>query len=414
MPANHIDDNQWAMRIPESSVSEWHDLFDLCATATDNKTINIRYVESVLKAIQDIKPKLEPGLGLIYDLNAALYSLKLLIQPAQSSTTAYHANFMGYYNSTAIREMHESIEQILIQPLPLGPEQQEWTWVMQTLDFIRNEMLNEQQSHIFGNVYYQLWLTWIVPNIKDKSIFSRELELLEQAGKSTGSSAKQKTLMLSQCWMYYHLSDDRTALKLLGQAEENTKDYYIFILNILGLMLTEQDWSRLSEWLVAVGPLLACRYKDIMNSYAICWSKTVEQLPTCEDRMWSTLREMLPYSEYIYEQLMIEREQWRQWMDYQLSNRRDPLNFRATDLKPLEKNAPEVLLPFYHQAVERYVLEKNRDSYKRAVKLLKRLSKLYAKMKSTTRWEQFLDSFTSKHSRLRALQEELRKGKLIP
>ncbi|MNH35848.1 hypothetical protein D3C79_965770 [compost metagenome] len=72
------------------------------------------------------------------------------------------------------------------------------------------------------------------------------------------------------------------------------------------------------------------------------------------------------------------------------------------------------MLPFYHQAVERFVLEKNRHSYKAAVKLMKRLAKLYKKLKREERWEEFLEVFTSRNSRLRALQEELRKGKLIP
>lgn len=412
MRGNHIDDHEGA--IPEPSLSEWHEMFNLCANAVDDKTITVRYAENVLKAIRGVKPELKPGLGLIYDLNAALYCLKLLILPAKSSSASYHANFMGFYNSVAVKEMQDSIEQFLNNPLPLVPGQQEWAMVLQTLDFIRHEMLNAQQEPIFEGHYYQLWQAWIVPNAEDNTVFLRELELLEQAGKQPGPSVQKKALLLAQCRMYYHLADDRIALKLLNQAQDNTKSYYIFILNILGILRTEQDWPRLLEWLITAGPLLESRYKDVMDSYAVCWSKTVEQLPAAEERMWVTLREMLPYSERIYEQLMLERGQWRQWMDYQLSNDVDALAIRAADLKPLEKHAPEVLLPFYHQAVERYVLEKNRGSYKKAVRLLKRLSKLYAKMKLTARWEPFIDSFTDKHSRLRALQEELRKGKLIP
>jgi uncharacterized Zn finger protein len=83
-------------------------------------------------------------------------------------------------------------------------------------------------------------------------------------------------------------------------------------------------------------------------------------------------------------------------------------------LQPIEKDAPELLLPFYHQAVERYIAHKNRDGYKAAVKLLKRLSKIYKKMKREEPWEQFITALAVRNSRLRALQEELRKGKLIP
>lgn len=64
--------------------------------------------------------------------------------------------------------------------------------------------------------------------------------------------------------------------------------------------------------------------------------------------------------------------------------------------------------------MERHVLLKNRSGYKAAVKLLKRLAKLYKKLKREERWEEFIIVFSSRHSRLRALQEELRKGKLIP
>ncbi|MNY43599.1 hypothetical protein D3C86_1785730 [compost metagenome] len=130
--------------------------------------------------------------------------------------------------------------------------------------------------------------------------------------------------------------------------------------------------------------------------------------------MWSTLSAMLPLSGGIYEDKLLDHGKWRDWMDYQLSSGKVPSDFRVSDLQPVEKHAPELLLPFYHQAAERFVLEKNRHSYKAAVKLLKRLAKLYKKMKREERWGEFLDAFTTRHSRLRALQEELRKGKLIP
>ncbi|MBJ8193002.1 hypothetical protein JDS79_40395, partial [Bacillus cereus] len=90
---------------------------------------------------------------------------------------------------------------------------------------------------------------------------------------------------------------------------------------------------------------------------------------------------MLPFAGGMYEEALLAHEKWRSWIDYQLSIRSEPLSFRLSVLQPIEKNAPELLLRFYHQAVERYVLEKNRASYKAAVKLLKRLFKLYKKMK---------------------------------
>lgn len=129
--------------------------------------------------------------------------------------------------------------------------------------------------------------------------------------------------------------------------------------------------------------------------------------------MWRTLQEMLPFSRTVYEDALAAHGRWDRWIDLQMCMGRDPLSLRVTALKPVEKEAPELLLPFYHQAVERYVLQKNRDGYKAAAKLLKRLAKLYARLKKGERWALFIAAFASRNSRLRALQEELRKGDLL-
>ncbi|MNP16840.1 hypothetical protein D3C76_1092490 [compost metagenome] len=72
-----------------------------------------------------------------------------------------------------------------------------------------------------------------------------------------------------------------------------------------------------------------------------------------------------------------------------------------------------MVLPLYHQDVERYILEKNRQSYKQAVRLLKKLAGFYKKLKEQDRWQAYLEQLAARFSRLRAFQEELRKGKLI-
>jgi hypothetical protein len=134
--------------------------------------------------------------------------------------------------------------------------------------------------------------------------------------------------------------------------------------------------------------------------------------PEAEPLLFETLAQMLPFSRTYYQETLLTYEKWEQWIDYQLATGGEPLEFRATTLAPIEKNAPEALLPFYHQAVERYVQQKNRDSYKLAVKLLKRLFRMYKKMKQEDRWMLFLETFTARYSRLRALQQELQKGNL--
>lgn len=57
--------------------------------------------------------------------------------------------------------------------------------------------------------------------------------------------------------------------------------------------------------------------------------------------------------------------------------------------------------------------ERNRKAYRRAVRYLKKLRTLYKRLKRTDEWDAFIIHIANLHSRLRALQEELRKGKLI-
>ena len=58
------------------------------------------------------------------------------------------------------------------------------------------------------------------------------------------------------------------------------------------------------------------------------------------ERMWSSLADMLPYSKDIYQNALITHGRWREWIDYQLSTGREPLELRVSELAPIEKNAP--------------------------------------------------------------------------
>ncbi|MNI87313.1 hypothetical protein D3C73_1445020 [compost metagenome] len=58
-------------------------------------------------------------------------------------------------------------------------------------------------------------------------------------------------------------------------------------------------------------------------------------------------------------------------------------------------------------------MQKNRDAYKQAVRRLKKLASIYKKLRELDRWNTYVEHLTTRYSRLRAFQEELRRGKLI-
>ncbi|MEK5141498.1 SWIM zinc finger family protein [Paenibacillus sp. FSL M7-0134] len=407
-----------ASQIPDMPISEWHDLFDQCIALNHVNTQNSQYVQSALASIYAVKPPLSPGMQQLYGLHAHLRVLEKLVP--QSPMPGYPSHtYMGYYTQIAADELKEAIERDFESPLELTDEPMQEARMAETLAYLRRKMLTESRNGTyFSDAYYQFWLHWVHRvhhERQDSSIYTEELQHLQAAEEELGTTLARLPWMLARSWMHIFQSHDNEAWVLLQEAEGAfpLKVSSSQLLLFLQALRKAEDWARLKDGLRHIGPLLHSHRDDHLQDYIHDWDLVLQHLPEAEQDMWDTLVGMLPFAGGMYEEALLAHEKWRSWIDYQLSIRSEPLSFRVSVLQPIEKNAPELLLPFYHQAVERYVLEKNRASYKAAVKLLKRLFKLYKKMKQESRWELFFTTFTSRHSRLRALQEELRKGKLL-
>ncbi|WP_342419282.1 SWIM zinc finger family protein [Paenibacillus sp. FSL H8-0168] len=404
-----------ASKIPDMPISEWHDLFDQCIALNRVNTQNSQYVQSALASIYAVKPPLSPGMQQLFGLHAHLRVLEKLVP--QSPMPGYPSHtYMGYYTQIAADELKEAIERDFESPLGLTDEPMQEARIAETLAYLRRKMLTESRNGTyFSDTYYQFWLNWVHPERQDSSIYTEELQHLQAAEEDLGTTLARLPWMLARSWMHIYQSQDNEAWVLLQEAERAfpLKISSNQLLLFLQALRKAEDWVRLKDGLRHIGPLLHSHRDDHLQDYMHDWDVVLQHLPEAEQDMWDTLVGMLPFAGGMYEEALLAHEKWRSWIDYQLSIRSEPLSFRVSVLQPIEKNAPELLLPFYHQAVERYVLEKNRASYKAAVKLLKRLFKLYKKMKQESRWELFFTTFTSRHSRLRALQEELRKGKLL-
>jgi len=404
-----------ASKIPDMPISEWHDLFDQCIALNRVNTQNSQYVQSALASIYAVKPPLSPGMQQLYGLHAHLRVLEKLVP--QSPMPGYPSHtYMGYYTQIAADELKEAIERDFESPLELTGEPMQEARMAETLAYLRRKMLTESRNGTyFSDAYYQFWLYWVHPARQDFSIYTEELQHLQAAEEDLGPTLARLPWMLARSWMRIFQSHDNEAWALLQEAERAfpLKISSSQLLLFLQALRKAEAWARLKDGLRYIGPLLHSHRDDHLQDYIHDWDLVLQHLPEAEQDMWDTLVGMLPFAGGMYEEALLAHEKWRSWIDYQLSIRSEPLSFRVSVLQPIEKNAPELLLPFYHQAVEHYVLEKNRASYKAAVKLLKRLFKLYKKMKQESRWELFFTTFTSRHSRLRALQEELRKGKLL-
>ncbi|WP_162551203.1 SWIM zinc finger family protein [Paenibacillus tepidiphilus] len=414
--------NELSGRIAAGSVEDWRECLAQLTAPLAHTVRNPAYVQRALAAVFEAAPQLSPASQLLFQLHTRLFILEGLLRPgglhAAGASSPLSYSSLGYYTSLAVTELQDSITGMMEQPLPLAEEPEAWPRLMDTLALLRREMLTESRDRsreqpYFSVCYDLLWRSWMATHADSPQLYLEELDQLREAEGQLGASLSRHSLLLAEARMYYLLHDDRAAWGRLVQAAERPGMYPAELISFLAPLAEAGDWPRLVDWLVEIGPLFTSRIYNL-RGYAAYWMDALGHEPEAEARMWDTLAGMLPLSREIYEDLLMEYGKWREWMDYQLAAGKQPADFRVSDLAPIEKNAPELLLPFYHQAVERLVLEKNRSSYKQAVKLLKRLAKLYKKLKRTQRWEEYLELFTGRHNRLRALQEELRKGNLLP
>ncbi|ODP26595.1 uncharacterized protein PTI45_04435 [Paenibacillus nuruki] len=407
----------------DRSVQQWHKQFAEDIAPLGQGIRNVQYTTEALALIFQKGLPDDPVEQALFKLNTYLYMLQIVVQPVQNKLSRTMSS-LGYHTHLAVAELQKSIESLFAEPLLLTSvtsiEQREW--LSGTLSYIRVEMLSESRdSFTFFNSYMRIWINWILPllthSVADdiELTLQAEVKLLEQLEPRSGHSALKQAWWLAQSYIQFErgAEQDEVSLALIHTAATKQDFYPDRLPDYLERLTDQANWTRLAYWLTELADVLRQQQSNLQD-YALYWEQVITQLPEAEPQMWTALEKLLPVGGRIYEQKLLSYGKWQLWMDYQLSAGNDPANYKVTELQPLENNAPEMLLPFYHQAVERHMAHKNRQGYKAAVKLLKRLAKLYKKIKQEPRWNDFIEQFAQRNSRLRALQEELRKGKLIP
>ncbi len=202
---------------------------------------------------------------------------------------------------------------------------------------------------------------------------------------------------------------DETALAIITAHSSLPKDRYMYYVNHL---YDHQAWGRLLVWLRGLTRFLRRESYLLNHEIFPMWIDAAASQP--EEPGWiEWIKQMLPQSRDIYTIYLIENGDARQ-VAHMLLSQGHPIYYADREiLRLLEKTDLRLVLPLYHQDAERYIMEKNRQSYKQAVRLLKKLAGFYKKLKEQERWQLYIGQLAERHSRLRAFQEELRKGKLI-
>ncbi|SDS08154.1 SWIM zinc finger [Paenibacillaceae bacterium GAS479] len=176
--------------------------------------------------------------------------------------------------------------------------------------------------------------------------------------------------------------------------------------------LESREWEKFQLWMDYLNAIADGKRGGLLQPFLLLCREA--DLAQHENPTWQRyMIDKMPYSYMAVADLLLEKGSFEEWADLQLAMGLRPDELDPADMRLIAKRAPSVLIPLYHQAVEGWISMRNRQSYRMAVKQLKKLEKLYVAVKRPEAWKVYLERTVAKYQRMRAFQEELRKGTIL-
>lgn len=392
--------------LPHMDVFGWHEFMNQATSLARPGYDQGMYIEALRYQLSKLMEGPTPFAAMdsiYFELHQHLFILRKVFELSAQGSSVFLVSPVTY-------RLYDEAHALLRQKATLFNFTLSAERLKQTLSYLRQQMAEEKgHKYLAYGLYTAMWKYWIAPQSEADYWMSQELNAMEQQSADIGSAS----LAAAKAFLYLHQAKSSEAWTALEASGTLAKAPASLLLPFLNLLSSSGEWKALVDWLMRAashfyGPMTKERI-----AYMGYWKEAVEHVPEADELLWNVLEGMLPHSTPVIEDMLYERHNWKAWIELQILLERDPFYHRVSVLQPIEKEAPELLLPYYHQAIEHYVALKNRQDYKAAVKLLKRLAKVYKKMKQLERWDSFFSRFMERNSRLRALHEELKKGKLL-
>jgi hypothetical protein len=393
-------------QLPNKDVTNWHVFLNAYTAHVKPAYDQVAFTNSLRYELQNIRKTAIPFSAvdwIYFDLHQELFILrKIKEQHAQVR--------VNDYTSSATYQMYDEINAWLLRKSALFNFTLSGERLKQTINYMRQQLAEETgHSYLDYGLYTKMWKYWIIPTPDADDWVSQEIDEIERQT----SDATSSSISTAKAFLYLYQSRFNEAWEALDAGGSLQKAPTSLFLSFLDPIAESGDWESLVDWLLNTAPYYYGKRTKELDAYIGYWKKAAAHYPEADKHLWSVLNGMLPHSAWIIENLLYEQRKWKLWLELQIIKGHDPLYHRVSVLQPIATEKPNLLLPYYHQAIEHYVSLKNRHDYKLAVKLLKRLEKLYHKMKQIELWNHFFAGFIERHSRLRALQEEMKKGKLL-
>lgn len=400
---------------PEATSALWLRFFEqqfYGYTLSNQHSIELFY-QAVLDKLGDKANAWPDELRLLYDLHLTLFILRKIDTFHQENQSSYLSYYIDngckivtgncwdrlHYLASQAHETRDTESTLISKSAAAYPKHWKETAVL------TGEMaLGGRNGPVhWTDVYRFLW--WKLFASEEQRVQERKrLELLNEQPQAF--SRVKDALLLTLSFFDLMNGDDELALARIDEMTgKQIADFYMSF----DLLAERKQWERLLVWLRRLLPLLAKAKQDDFHKGCSYWVEAMKH-QSSDDEWIRVMLSLLPRSYYYYSDYLMQTERYRQWVDLQLASGISPANLYTAELKTVEAHDPRLLLPLYHQSVERSIQEKNRDAYKLAIRQLNKLHRFYRQLGLTERWSAYMSLLSAKYARLRAFQEELAKG----
>jgi hypothetical protein len=339
----------------------------------------------------------------LYQIFAAFFLLVEIDRLLLSLQGTLNKEQQGAYE-LLVDEIYDGVKQLSVHALPFSFDPY--------VDFLKNKTNDlsaseENSTYVKAAMYRFLWFYLF----KKKTWRQEEIKRLEE---ETQDDLFQHVALLHQYIMLDQLEHAQPIIKAHGEELISYSDFWIEQLFSTkrydtGKWLLQQLLPHLKRYLG--------KQSEYEQSLFNRWFLRIIPLHWMIEHEGRLLKEillaLLPFSFYTFNEMLLDSKSYAEWVELQQFIGYDLRDLDGLGLKEVTKTAPEYTLPLYHVGIDHYLSQKNRESYKHAVKYLKKLRTIYRKLKKQERWETYFNHILEKTKRLRAFHEECRKGKLI-
>ncbi|PWA08393.1 hypothetical protein DCC39_15020 [Pueribacillus theae] len=419
-----------APNVPSDSLSDWLAFFDhqyenfliLKQREVSFYNENAKHgyiVEKMPSTYYDSLIRNSPNdvrLKLIYTIHAAVTVIAKMLNYIKSNHVEWTS---GHFVYMPLEKLRKEIEAATEQLEKYTLSKRHLQLLEESIE--RFDVLLENDEEFLDlslYIYRTIWATLLNEKNWIKKHEKKVKDRLAGIEKTAGEESLVVPFQIALTHFAFLLEDDKLAMK---RAEKLPKGYistffymieYTFFMKQPERMIVWLDFtkSKLTPFLTQEGQYRAKReYTDFLLHYYNVYGEFVQS----DSAYVTAMKEMLPYSFYEYNDYLLHMEKYKDWAELQLLVGFQPEAYSQKDLRKIELADRTFLLPLYHQAVQQAISEKNRQAYKLAVKRLKKLRTHYRQLKKMNLWDRYIALIAKKHKRLRAFQEELKKGMLI-